>query len=207
MHQSAFVEKEKYLAARHEGAHVVINAAKGRRVDGVSIWLRDDGSYHGLTLVRTFTADGTEPGHVKGVIRDVKEHLARADAINAAQQSKIELPIEDELITLAAGIEGEEMIASEMGWPVDNIDENIQAETDIDCAKEIARKAGRTEEFAILWQSARAAASLLLRCADIREAWDSVTELLITREKIKWEDMNWQMIAHLTQLSGCDQLI
>jgi hypothetical protein len=211
VHQSAFIEKEKYLAARHEGAHVVINAAKGRRVIEASVWLRDDRSYHGVTLVRIFTDDGTEPGHIKGAIGDIKEHFdrvkARADANNAAQQAKIALPIEDELITLAAGIEGEEMIAKERGWPVDNIDENIQAETDIDCAKEIAHKAGGTKEFAILWQSARTAASQLLRRADIREAWDLITELLIMREQIKWENMDEQMIAHLTQLSSRDQLI
>jgi hypothetical protein len=133
--------------------------------------------------------------------------MARADSIIAAQQAKIELPIEDELITLAAGIEGEEMIAKEKSWFVDNIDENIQAETDIDYAKEIAHKAGRMKEFAILWQSARTAASQLLCHTDIREAWDLITELLLMREKIKWEDMSEQMIAHLTQLSGRDQLI
>jgi len=87
--------------------------------------------------VRSFTADGTEPGQIKGAIGDIKEHfdrvMARADAIIAAQQAKIELPIEDELKTLAAGIEGEEMIAKEKSWFVDNIDENIQAETDIAC--------------------------------------------------------------------------
>jgi len=91
------VEKEKYLAASHESAHVVINATKGRRVDEVHIWLRDDRSYHGVTLVRIFTADGTEPGHIRGAIGDVKGSFdkvkVRADAIIAAQQAKIELPI------------------------------------------------------------------------------------------------------------------
>jgi hypothetical protein len=51
------------------------------------------------------------------------------------------------------------------------------------------------------------AASQLLCHTDIREAWDLITELLLMREKIKWEDMSAQMIAHLTQLSGRDQLI
>ncbi len=148
---------------------------------------------------------------MRSIIGDVNEHFAltraKADAINAAQQAKIELPLKDELITLAAGIVAEEMIAMEKGWPMGNIDENIQAEEDKAWAKEMVHKVGRTTEFAILWQSARSDASQLLHRADIREAWDLMTELLLVKKEIKWGDMGEQMIAHLTQLSGCHQLI
>ena len=128
-------ENEKYLAASHEAAHVAINAAKGRRFDEVKIWLRDDGSYNGVTHVRIITAGGTEPGDMGSIIGDVLEHFdrerARADAIIAAEQAKIKLLLVDELITLAAGIVAEEMIAMEKGWPIGHINEKIQAEKDI----------------------------------------------------------------------------
>jgi hypothetical protein len=207
----AFDEKEKNLAARHEAAHVVLNAAKGRRFDEVKILSRDDGSYNGVTYVRIFNAGGTESGDMRGIIGDINEHFAkaraRADAINAAQQAKIELPIEDELITLAAGIAAEEIIVTKKGWQIDNIEEKIQGEQDIVSAKEIVHKAGRTKEFAILWQNAQSDASLLLRRADIHEAWDLMTALLLEKKKIEWKDMDEQMIARLTRLSGRSQLI
>ena len=71
----------------------------------------------------------------------------------------------------------------------------------------MVNKAGRTSEFAILWQNARSDASQLLRRTDIRAAWELMTELLLEKKEIKWGDMDEQMIAQLTQLSGRQQLI
>ena len=131
---------------------------------------------------------------MRGIIGDINEHFAKArakaNAIIAAQQAKIELPIKDELITLAAGIAAEEIIVTEKGWQIDNIDEKIQAEQDIASAKEIVNKAGRTKEFTILWQNAWSDASLLLRRADIHEAWDLMTDIT-SRERRRSNGATW----------------
>jgi hypothetical protein len=202
------MEKERYLAACHESAHVVINAAKGRRIETVTISSLDEQNYGGMTCVRCFSDSGTEPGDIMGVVgKDPFAPLFRATARTAAQQAAIELPLEDELAILAAGIVGERIAAADHGWQLDPNHENVQAEADITQAKEFAQRAEKLEAFASLWQEAQSEAAHLFQRADIREAWKNVTEALFVRQMIKWKDMSDQMMTLLTQLSGRDQLI
>lgn len=174
---------EDEISAYHEAGHIIVNATIGIRLKCSEIYPR--------RFTDFFQADEpiTLPQHtLAGAVYDLpirskESPISWEEAILLAHSDR---PLEEYLLTYAAGVEASLIYAEARGWATAQISEEMEESEDTERMLLLIAGRKRHDERHELINDARWRARTLLQNADIWNAVCSFALLLIQERKFQW---------------------